>query len=372
MDTYSDLFDELDSINWEKETAPTAFNYEDGELSYSPDLPNFDEMASIPSPISPIHSPPAAMNETKPAAMDETKPAAMDETKPAAMDETKPAMPSQKEPSSPPAIPSQKEPTPAMDYEPTSPPALRDEKPPANDDDYKPPALNKPPVSCKKEKPSEPPRKFKRPSSSLRPKDLRITLKRKPRPERAPSSTPLKVPSFVKKPKRDVPPPKRDEQPPRQDNKGWKPVQSFKPVEERIFYHSTNHVLALREGEYVLTNGYETASRKTEKHWQQALEQDLRYIAKSTRSVYCVDSLSYNVLARELVKWPNQHPFKLFLNPVKVWETDPDLRPCTFCLSTNCVKWLAIRGGVQRFFRYEIDMLEHKRRQRHIRPQVCI
>ncbi|GBM62197.1 hypothetical protein AVEN_189408-1 [Araneus ventricosus] len=89
------------------------------------------------------------------------------------------------EPTSPPAIPSQKEPTPAMDYEPTSPPALKDEKTPAKDDDYKPPALNKPPASCKKEKPSEPPRKFKRPSS-LRPKDPRITVKRKPSPLRAP------------------------------------------------------------------------------------------------------------------------------------------------------------------------------------------
>ncbi|GBM93208.1 hypothetical protein AVEN_41948-1, partial [Araneus ventricosus] len=75
MDTYSDLFDELDSIDWEKETAPAAaFNYEEGELSYSPDLPNFDEMTSIPSPISPIHSPPSAMDETKPAAMDEPPP----------------------------------------------------------------------------------------------------------------------------------------------------------------------------------------------------------------------------------------------------------------------------------------------------------
>ncbi|GBO04642.1 Centrosomal protein [Araneus ventricosus] len=160
----------------------------------------------------------------------------------------------------------------------------------------------------------------------------------------------LKVPSFVKIPKRD--------EPPRQDNKGWKSVQSFKPVEERIFYHSTNHVLALSEGEYVLTNGYETALRKTEKQWQQALEQDLRYIAKSTRSVYCVDHLSFNILARELEKWPNHHPFKMRV-AVKVWETDPDLRPCTLCLSTNCVKWLAIRGDVQRFFRYEIDMLVH-------------
>ncbi|GBM53855.1 hypothetical protein AVEN_188772-1, partial [Araneus ventricosus] len=172
MDTYSDLFDELDSIDWEKETAPTAFNYEDGEPSYSPDLPNFDEMASIPSPISPFHSPP-----------------------PAAMDETKPAMPSQKQP------------PPAMDYEPTSPPALKDDKPPAKDDDYRPPALKdeKPPASCKNEKPSEPPRKFKRPSSSLRPKDQRITLKRKPSQVRAPS-TPRKVHFFVKIPKRDVPP----------------------------------------------------------------------------------------------------------------------------------------------------------------------
>ncbi|GBN16665.1 hypothetical protein AVEN_224675-1 [Araneus ventricosus] len=106
MDTYSDLFDEFDSIDWEKETAPAAaFKYEKFELSYSPDLPIFDEMASIPSPISPIHSPPPAMDVTKPAAMDETKP----------------AMPSQKEP--------------AMDYETTSPPPWKDEKPPAKEDD---------------------------------------------------------------------------------------------------------------------------------------------------------------------------------------------------------------------------------------------
>ncbi|GBM18363.1 hypothetical protein AVEN_22217-1 [Araneus ventricosus] len=367
MDTYSDLFDELDSIDWEKETMPAAaFNYEDGELSYSPDLPNFDEMTSIPSPISPIHSPPA-MDETKPAYQKEPTPAFQKEPTPAATDdEPPPAMPSQKEPAmeyeptSSSVMPSQKEP--AMEYEPTSPPALKDEKPPAKENDCKLSALNKP--SGKKEKPSEL-RKFKRPSSSLRPKDPRISLKRKPSPVRAPSWTPLKVPSFVKIPKRDEP--KRDE-PPRQDTKGWKPVQSFKPVEERIFYHSTNHVLALREGEYVLTNGYETASRKTEKHWQHALEQDLRYIAKSTRSVYCVDRLSYNILARELEQWPNHHPFKTRV-AVKVWETDPDLRPCSFCISTNCVKWLAIRGGVQRFFRYEIDMLIDCH---HIRPRVCI
>ncbi|GBM38838.1 hypothetical protein AVEN_229332-1 [Araneus ventricosus] len=110
MDTYSDLFDELDSIVWEKETAPSAaFNYEEGELSYSPDLPNVDEMASISSPISPIHSPPPAMDETKPAMPSQKEPT------PAAMDD---------EPTSPPAIPSQKEP--AMDYEPTSPPALKE------------------------------------------------------------------------------------------------------------------------------------------------------------------------------------------------------------------------------------------------------
>ncbi|GBO40931.1 hypothetical protein AVEN_220519-1 [Araneus ventricosus] len=84
MDTYSDLFDELDSIDWEKETTPAAaFNYEDGELSYSPDLPNFDEMTSIPSPISPIHSP--AMDETKPASQKEPTPAAMDDEPPSAM-----------------------------------------------------------------------------------------------------------------------------------------------------------------------------------------------------------------------------------------------------------------------------------------------
>ncbi|GBM86627.1 hypothetical protein AVEN_148619-1, partial [Araneus ventricosus] len=207
-------------------------------------------------------------------------------------DEPPPSMPSQKEPAmpfqdEPPAMPWQDETQPAMEYEPTSPPA----------------ALKKPAdkPSGKKKKPSEP-RKFKRPSSSLRPKDPRISLKRKPSPVRAPysspvrtpSSTPLKVPSFVKIPKRDVSPPKRDvpksDVPPQ--DKGWKPVQSFKPVEERIFYHSTNHVLALREGEYALTNGYETASRKNEKHWHQALEEDLRFIAKSTRSVYCVDRLS--------------------------------------------------------------------------------
>ncbi|GBN65714.1 hypothetical protein AVEN_20819-1, partial [Araneus ventricosus] len=138
-----------------------------------------------------------------------------------------------------------------------------------------------------------PPRKFKRPSSSLRPEDPRISLKWKPSPVRAPSSTPLKVPSFVKIPKRDEPPPKRDE-PPRQDTKGWKPVQSFKPVEERIFYHSTNHVLALRESEYVLTNGYETASRKTEKHWQQALEQDLRYMP--SRHEVCIVSTASAII----------------------------------------------------------------------------
>ncbi|GBN22492.1 hypothetical protein AVEN_13879-1 [Araneus ventricosus] len=295
MDTYSDLFDELDNIDWEKEKAPAAeFNYED-ELTYSPDFPNFDEMTSIPSPISPIHSPPA-----------------MDE--PPAMDD-------------PPAVSSQKEPTPALhddacqiEYKPTSPPALHDEptSPPAlQNEPTSPPALHEPPASsnfCK-------PRKFKRPSSSLRPKDPRIVLKRKPSPVRAPSSNPLQVPTFAKIPKRETS--KRDVPPPRQDNKGWKPVQSFKPVEERIFYHSTNHVLALREGEYVLTNGYETASRKNEKYCQQALEENLRYVAKSTRSVYCVDRLSYNLLARELEKWPNHHPFKTRV-AVKAWETDPD------------------------------------------------
>ncbi|GBM70472.1 hypothetical protein AVEN_30218-1, partial [Araneus ventricosus] len=197
--------------------------------------------------------------------MDEPPPASQKEPAMAYEPTSPPAIPSQKEP----AMPSQKEP--AMEYEPTSPSALKDEKEPAKENYCKPPALKKP--SGKKEKPSEA-RKFKRPSSSLRPKDTRISLKRKPSPVRAPSSspvqtpssTPLKVPSFVKIPKRDVP---KSDVPPQ--DKGWKPVQSFKPVEERIFYHSTNHVLALREGEYVLTNGYETASRKNEKHWHQAL-----------------------------------------------------------------------------------------------------
>ncbi|GBM86625.1 hypothetical protein AVEN_148618-1 [Araneus ventricosus] len=87
MDTYADLFEELNSIDWEKEATPAAA-FEDDELSYSPDLPNLDEMTSIPSPISPIHSPPA-MDETKPADMDEPPPAAMD-------DEPPPAMPSEK------------------------------------------------------------------------------------------------------------------------------------------------------------------------------------------------------------------------------------------------------------------------------------
>ncbi|GBM63944.1 hypothetical protein AVEN_17532-1 [Araneus ventricosus] len=322
MDTYSDLFDQLGNIDSEKETASAAeFNYE-GELIHSSDLPNFEEMTHIPSPISAINSPPA---------MDD--PAAMDETKSPAM-ESPPSMPSQKEPihsppamdGTKPAMTSQKEP-PALHCETTSPPALNDEKPPA---------------SCK-------PRKFKGPFSSLRPKDPRIVLKRKPSPVREPS-TPLQVPTFVKTPKRDMPPPRQD--------KGWKPVQSFKPLEEQIFHHSTNYVLALREGKFVLTNGFETASRKNEKYWQRALEEDLRYVAKSTRSVYCVDRLSYNLLAREPEKWPNHHPFKARV-VVKVWETDPDLRPCTFCMSTNCSKWLAIRGGVQRFSRYEIDMLVH-------------
>ncbi|GBO46036.1 hypothetical protein AVEN_140704-1 [Araneus ventricosus] len=357
MDTYAELFEELDSIDWEKEATPAAAL--DDELNYSPDLPDFDEMANIPSPISPIHSPPAAaMDEPamEPTPDDETKPAVPSQDEPAVIDKP-PAM--EYEPTSPPAIPSQKEP--AMEYEPTSPPAAL-KKPADKENDCKPPAALKKPAdkpSCKKEKEH---RKYKRPSSSLRQKDPRISLKRKISPVRAPS-TPLKVPTFAKTPKSDVPKrdvPKSDvpkSDVPHQD-KGWKPVQSFKPVEERIFYHSTNHVLALREGEYVLTNGYETASRKNEKHWHQALEEDLRFIAKSTRSVYCVDRLSYNLLARELEKWPNHHPFKTRV-AVKVWEADPELRPCSFCLSTNCVKWLAIRGGVQRFFRYEIDMLVH-------------
>ncbi|GBM56856.1 hypothetical protein AVEN_227358-1 [Araneus ventricosus] len=121
MDTYSDLFDELDSIDWEKETTPAAaFNYEDGELSYSPDLPNFDEMTSIPSPISPIHSP--AMHETNAADMNEP-PRAIPSQKEPAMDY---------EPNSPPAIPSQKEP--AVEYEPTSVHLFEDGKPlPEND-----------------------------------------------------------------------------------------------------------------------------------------------------------------------------------------------------------------------------------------------
>ncbi|GBO18929.1 hypothetical protein AVEN_46090-1 [Araneus ventricosus] len=175
---------------WEKEATPAAAL--DDELSYRQDLPNFDEMTSIPSPISPIHSPPA-MDETKPADMDEPPPASQKEPAMAYEPTSPPAIPSQKEPAmddeptSPPAMPSQKEP--AMEYEPTSPPALKDETEPAKENDCKPPALKKP--SGKKEKPSEA-RKFKRPSSSLRPKDPRISLKRKPSPVRAPSSTPLK------------------------------------------------------------------------------------------------------------------------------------------------------------------------------------
>ncbi|GBM05524.1 hypothetical protein AVEN_94799-1 [Araneus ventricosus] len=151
VDTYEELFDQLDDIDWGKEATLAAFNYEEGQLSYSPHLPNFDEMMKVPSPISPIHSPPA---------MDETKPAIEPCYKPPTMGETKP---------------SQKEPTLhdvacQIEYEPTSPSALHDEEP----------ALD-----------PEPP-KFKRPFSSLRPEDPRIVLKRTKSPVQAPS-TPLKL-----------------------------------------------------------------------------------------------------------------------------------------------------------------------------------
>ncbi|GBM44155.1 hypothetical protein AVEN_257102-1 [Araneus ventricosus] len=58
MDTYEQLFDRLDDIDWGKEKSlatPATFNFQE-EVSRSLEMPKFDEMMDVTSPI---HSPPA-------------------------------------------------------------------------------------------------------------------------------------------------------------------------------------------------------------------------------------------------------------------------------------------------------------------------
>ncbi|GBO30032.1 hypothetical protein AVEN_198790-1 [Araneus ventricosus] len=191
MDTYEQCFDKLDDIDWVTEATPAAFNYEE-ELSYKllPEMPNFDETMDVPSPISQIHSPPA---------MEPIKPIHSDDVEPYNKLSSTAAVGQR-------CLPKRMQTN-------RSPPALRDDasrNPPSPASDDKP---------FKKE--PESPRKFKRPSSSLRPKYPRIVLKQNISPVRPPS-THLKLPTFAKKPKRETRP---------NSVKGWKPIQSFKPPE---------------------------------------------------------------------------------------------------------------------------------------------
>ncbi|KAF8789565.1 hypothetical protein HNY73_007495 [Argiope bruennichi] len=122
----------------------------------------------------------------------------------------------------------------------------------------------------------------------------------------------------------------------------WKPCQFYKPPDRQIHKNSTNYVLAIRNGEYVLTNGFLTIHRRNHEDWMKELEKDVKQASwRQARSFYCADVVSYDLLWKALSTWPKDHPIRY--HTINRFEENKELGPCSYCLSTNCVQWLAIR-----------------------------
>ncbi|GBN60709.1 hypothetical protein AVEN_116751-1 [Araneus ventricosus] len=117
-----------------------------------------------------------------------------------------------------------------------------------------------------------------------------------PEPEAEPSRkrnySPIRAPASTSKPTFSV-------------NKGrkprrvWPPSKLFVPHHNEVFRHRITHVLALREGRYVLTDGHRTYVRRDNKRWSQMFERDLMHMKLYILEHFCVDSTSSRLLRRE-------------------------------------------------------------------------
>ncbi|CAL1300056.1 unnamed protein product, partial [Larinioides sclopetarius] len=128
----------------------------------------------------------------------------------------------------------------------------------------------------------------------------------------------------------------------------WKLCQTHKPPSHYFHKHSVNFVLAIREGEYVLTDRFRSMERMDRNGWMTELAEDVIYASRQARSLYCVDAITYELLQKAIKTWSPQH--RIHQMTLNRFEEFHKLGPCSFCMNTNCVRWLAIRGGVQKFF----------------------